>query len=88
MLRLWQLVAMLPLQLAFGVWLVAETLLLALLAGCSSTRCKCDLAHRVLVLVLVLTSLPVLLTLLHGPAFVFAGACSLCGVAQLQAEAR
>jgi hypothetical protein len=61
------LVAMLPLHLAFGVWLVAETLLLALLGWLLVNSLQnVTLRTRVLILALVLTSLPVLLTLLHG----------------------
>lgn len=61
------LVATLPLHLAFGAWLVAETILLALLGWLLvNSLHNVTLRTRVLVLALVLTSLPVLLTLLHG----------------------
>jgi hypothetical protein len=61
------LVAMLPLEWAFGMWLAAETVLLAMLGWLLVNSLE-DVTSRtrVLVLVSVLTSLPVLLTLLHG----------------------
>ncbi|HEX8234368.1 MAG TPA: glycosyltransferase family 87 protein [Abditibacteriaceae bacterium] len=72
------LVAMLPVERAFGVWLVAETVLLALL-GWLLVNSLGNVAWRtrVLVLAMVLTSLPVLLTLLHGQLSFSVALCSL-----------